>query len=308
MNELTKIFRRVRTWVLASILLIFVIGGFFFIAFIQNQINDENVGWRDVVKNQMVANQMELQKEQTNPSYRKTLENDIAIAQYQLEENIPPIETTIWGGVNQGVIYFGIIIILTIIIAADIVAGEFSSGTIKLLLLQPASRSKILMAKYISVFIFILFMLALLLLAAFVCSGIIHGFHQFHVPYLEVENGKIVETNGLLKVLETYGLQSIEIVFVITIAFLISTVFRSSAMAISMAIGIYVLGPTLVGFLSNYEIGKYYLFTHVNLSQYMYNEPVIAGTTMTFAISVLVVYFVVMNIISWTVFHYRDVT
>jgi ABC-2 type transport system permease protein len=150
--------------------------------------------------------------------------------------------------------------------------------------------------------------LSLLLLAAFICSGIIHGFGQWNVPFLDFENGKVVATNGLLKVLQMYGLQCVEIVFVITIAFLISTVFRSSAMAISMGIGIYVLGPAFVDFLSKYEIGKYYLFTHVNLTQYMYNEPVIAGTTMTFAISVLVVYFLVMNIISWTVFHYRDVS
>lgn len=43
-------------------------------------------------------------------------------------------------------------IIFTIILAADSIAGELSGGTFKLLLIRPASLSKILLSKYISVF------------------------------------------------------------------------------------------------------------------------------------------------------------
>ncbi|MGV2805439.1 ABC transporter permease subunit, partial [Clostridium perfringens] len=44
--------------------------------------------------------------------------------------------------------------IFTVIIAADIVAGEFAGGTIKLLLIRPWSRGKILLSKFTSLILF----------------------------------------------------------------------------------------------------------------------------------------------------------
>ncbi|CAN7202577.1 ABC transporter permease [Rossellomorea sp. LjRoot5] len=46
-----------------------------------------------------------------------------------------------------------IIQLFTLIIAGDIVSSEFSSGTIKLLLIRPISRVKILLSKYITVLV-----------------------------------------------------------------------------------------------------------------------------------------------------------
>ena len=54
-------------------------------------------------------------------------------------------------------VVLSLVTIFAVIIAADSVAGEFSTGTIKLLLIRPWSRSKILLSKYISLLLFILF-------------------------------------------------------------------------------------------------------------------------------------------------------
>lgn len=53
--------------------------------------------------------------------------------------------------------------IFTALVAADSVAGEFTWGTIKLLLIRPWSRSKILLSKYISMVLFSLFSTLLLI-------------------------------------------------------------------------------------------------------------------------------------------------
>ncbi|WP_145453457.1 ABC transporter permease subunit, partial [Staphylococcus epidermidis] len=58
--------------------------------------------------------------------------------------------------------------LFVLIIAAGIVANEFSWGTIKVLLVKPYKRWKILLSKYIAVNLFLLLMLILL----FVFSGI----------------------------------------------------------------------------------------------------------------------------------------
>jgi ABC-2 type transport system permease protein len=60
--------------------------------------------------------------------------------------------------------------IFTVIVAAESVAGEFSGGTIKMLLIRPASRSKILLSKYISIFTFAVLLLAVLFGSAFLVS------------------------------------------------------------------------------------------------------------------------------------------
>lgn len=47
-----------------------------------------------------------------------------------------------------------LVFIFTVIVAGDSVASEFTWGTIKLLLIRPATRSKVLASKYISVVLF----------------------------------------------------------------------------------------------------------------------------------------------------------
>ena len=44
-----------------------------------------------------------------------------------------------------------IVVLLTVIVAAGIVASEFSQGTIKMLLSRPVKRWKILTSKYLTV-------------------------------------------------------------------------------------------------------------------------------------------------------------
>ena len=46
------------------------------------------------------------------------------------------------------------IIILILMVASTIVAEEFTTGTIKLLLIKPFSRGKILLSKYLTVILF----------------------------------------------------------------------------------------------------------------------------------------------------------
>ncbi len=56
-----------------------------------------------------------------------------------------------------------IVTIFAVVIAAETVAGEFSSGTIKLLLIRPWSRSKILLSKYLTLLLFAVLFMALFL-------------------------------------------------------------------------------------------------------------------------------------------------
>lgn len=158
--------------------------------------------------------------------------------------------------------------ILTLVLAADSVAGEFSGGTVKMLLIRPVSRSKILLSKYISIFSFAVLLLVVLFGSTFLISGMLEGFSDVGAPYIYAANDGIVhEVNMVVHVLSTYGYQSILTIMIVTMAFMISTVFRSSSIAIAFSIGIMFLGFAIGAFLTQFSWAKYYLFSNIDLTQ-----------------------------------------
>jgi ABC-2 type transport system permease protein len=62
--------------------------------------------------------------------------------------------SNMWDFALSSVNLLWIVQVLAVIIAGNIVASEFSSGTIKLLLIRPVTRAQILLSKYTSVLFF----------------------------------------------------------------------------------------------------------------------------------------------------------
>jgi ABC-2 type transport system permease protein len=176
------------------------------------------------------------------------------------------------------------------------------------LLIRPASRSKILLSKYISTLIFSLVLLIILFIFSFILSGLLEGFNDVGLPYIYAgSNGVVHEVSMIAHVLSTYGYQCVELLMIVTMAFMLSTVFRSSSLAIGLSIGIMFIGSAVASFITQYSWAKYYLFENTDLTQYLNDSPHIEGMTLQFSIIVLVVYFLVFNILSWTIFKRRDV-
>ena len=95
--------------------------------------------------------QQELQENKELSEEDKTyFANEIKLNEYYLEQNINPNELSLWNYVDTSSYLIILATILTVIIAADMIAAEFTWGTIKLLLVGPASRTKIMISKYIA--------------------------------------------------------------------------------------------------------------------------------------------------------------
>lgn len=192
--------------------------------------------------------------------------------------------------------------VFTIVIASDIVASEFTWGTIKLLLIRPVKRWKILLAKYAATLLFSLFLLVILFAISVLTGGIAFGF-----------GGSTRVDGGLGEVLRGYGFQVVNLIITATFAFMISSVFRSSALAVSLSLVIMFVGNSISGTLMALKIewGKYLLFTNMDLSIY-FNESMksflLPGMSLGFSVAVLAVYFVVFHVISFLVFIKRDVS
>ncbi|MGG1314401.1 ABC transporter permease [Cohnella laeviribosi] len=208
-------------------------------------------------------------------------------------------------------IVFQLITVFAVVKAADSVAGEFTWGTIKLLLIRPWSRSSILLSKYISVLLFSLLFIAVCFAVTFTVNVAIFG-------YDASPKGLIPETSPLAGgspwtyMGASYLLLFVSQIVIVTFGFMFSAAFRSSGLAIGLSIFLLLSGSLISGLLSLTGKAwiKFVLFPHLQLMSYLDsgtgplpNHP----TTLGFSLAVLAVYFVLFNLVSWAVFCKRDV-
>jgi ABC-2 type transport system permease protein len=304
-NEQMKIYRRLRTWILGLLLIVIVV-----LAGLVSHpgADDGNDQWKVRATETIEHNKKELENVELPEKFKQQMKEETALQQYMLDHNYPPTDNTLWGGALRASGMIILVTLFTVIIAGDMVAGEFTWGTIKLLLIRPASRAKILFSKYITTLLFAATLLILLFITALIVNGFLYGFQSLGLPHLTVDaKGQVHEGSMLLFTLATYGLKLIELVMIVTLAFMISTVFRSSSLAIGLSIFIMFAGQVIAMLLLRYSWGKYFLFANTDLTPYLEGQPLAEGMTLGFSIVVLIVYFLVFNLLSWEIFRRRDV-
>lgn len=306
-NEWMKIFRRPGTYVMIAILI--VITSIFGI-FHKYQEQDFNLdkNWEQTLhqENEALKKQMEQSNSKLEKQYYK---EEIAINDYRIKHHIPFNEKyNVWTFVkdaSQLIILAGL---FTIIISAGIVASEFNWGTIKLLLIRPINRTKILTSKYLTVLLFAVLMLAILFVFSTLLGVILFGLPDHPVPYLIYSNGQVTAQNIVVHLMIFYGLSSIDTIMLATMAFMISSVFRNSSLAIGLSLFLLFTGAQFTVLLSiKFSWAKYILFANTNLMQYVDGTPMMEGMSMSFSVIILVIYFVVFQFLAFIVFKKRDV-
>ncbi|MEH6940404.1 ABC transporter permease [Bacillus sp. JJ722] len=308
-NEMMKLFKRASTYIMIGFLVLAIVGTGALVKYSENKNESapENVKWEQSLIEQNKQMEQELQ-ENGNESYQAMLKADIAKNEYRLKHDIPPSEkTNVWSFVNSivDIVYF--ISIITITVAAGIVASEFSTGTIKLLLIRPASRAKILFSKYAAVFIFSFSTVLLAFATAFAVGAVLFGFGDAG-PYLAYSDGQVIEKSQVGNAFFTYILSSVGLLMLTTMAFMVSAAFRNSSLAIGIAMFLLLMGPNITMLVSmKYEWAKYILFANIDLLSYFNGQPMIEGMTLSFSLIMLGIYFVLFNLIAFLFFTKRDV-
>lgn len=260
--------------------------------------------------------QAELQQE--NAELTAEMENDEFIQSinqpmieennYYIENDIKPTSYDGWEYVLENSMLSSFISLFTIVVAAGIISNEFKWGTIKLLLIRPISRTKILFSKYLSVLVFALTLLVFLLVTSWITGAVLFGLNGVNPSLVQPQIGGFVQVGVFGEIVEAYGYSLVTLVMMATFAFMISSIFRSSGMAIGLAIFLMMAGNTIVVFFAQYDWAKYILFANTNLKQYVAGGmPINEDMTLTFSIVVLLVYFVVFLGAAWTAFTKRDI-
>lgn len=308
-NELMKIFRRPGTYVMIAILLVIVsVTGVFMKYNLVEEEPNVTEDWKPVLQqeNEALKKQLESSQFKTEQEYYK---KQIEINEYRIEHDIPFREKYhLWSFVKDNSELILLAGLFTIVISAGIVASEFSWGTIKLLLIRPINRSKILLSKYLTVLLFALFMVGILFVFSALLGAILFGMPEQAVPYLNYFNGKITEQHIIVHLIIYYGLGSIEMMMLTTMAFMISSVFRNSSLAIGLSLFLMFTGSQFTALISmKFDWAKYILFANTNLMQYLEGTPLLEGMTMSFSIIMLLIYFVIFQLLAFYVFNKRDI-
>lgn len=284
----------------------------------KSMINESEIDWKKDAQAQLDALNEEYKT--ANEKNKAYLQKDIDRLQIHIDHNIPLDEANLNKGFNylllnivivaSGFLAFGLILF-----NADSVSTEYNPGTLKFLLIQPVTRVKVLLSKYIVMIISSLILIIITQLLFCLGVGVIKGFGSLNRPILAGYQYEFVVEFGrkVLKeipnsaryiplsefLLKAFLLEGTFIIVMVSFIFMISTISKSSVIAMTITIGA-LLGTNIIYMLSTtYRSLSPYIFFHfTNI------EAIITGTIVqeTRALQFTINNVIIVSIISSIVF------
>lgn len=204
---------------------------------------------------------------------------------------------------------------IMIIIAAgagSIVSTEFDKGTIKLLLIRPYSRNKILLSKYIVSMFMIIFAILSAFIIQLIVGGIFFGFSSLNIPvviYNFVQN-KVMHINLFKYIFDNVLAVLPEFILLATLAFAISTITNVSTLGVALPI-VGVGAADIINLIAinrNIIPLKYFVTLNWNFTNYLYGGVnSFPALSIPFSILICAIYFLIMIITAFIVFNKRNI-
>ncbi|GAA4655162.1 ABC transporter permease [Anaerocolumna aminovalerica] len=297
----------------------------------ESMINEEEIDWKKSAQAQLDS--LRKDYETANEENKAYMKNDIEKIQTHIKHNIPLDEESLNKGFNylllnimvvaSGFLAFGLILF-----NADSVSTEYNPGTLKFLLIQPVTRIKVLLSKFIVMLTSSLILIIITQLVFCLGVGLIKGFGSLNRPILVGHQYEFVVEfgNKILKeipntthyiplsefLLKALLLESIFIIVMVSFIFMISTISKSSVIAMTVTIGA-LLGSNIVYMLSTtYRRLSSYIFLHFTNIESIITGTIVRETrslqfTYNNVIIVSIITSIVFLIISLVIFKKRDI-
>ncbi len=195
---------------------------------------------------------------------------------------------------EQGVVL--LIPLLVIILASDLVSGEFGTRTIKILMTRAVPRWKILLSKLIALFSMITVIMLLMAVLGLGISWLFFrrmGFEEPVMTGFSLMNGNLNTDNVITVSRFTYMVLVFSLAWYVSlvigaITFLVSVLVKSTPATIGIIMASLIGGQFLQVFLSEWEIVKYFYVSNLNLAYYLSGDyQFLEGMTFAFSASVL---------------------
>ncbi|KGR82891.1 ABC transporter permease [Lysinibacillus odysseyi] len=303
-NEWMKLWAKKSTWTMLVLTILLAVVP----AIVMKYTEDNEKDWRTVVQEDTNMYKSMLAEEGLAASDAAYFNEQIALNEYRLAEDVPlAVTTTFDSYLSYGVGLIIIVTIFSVVVAAGIVSSEFSTGTIKMLLTRPVSRTKILLSKLLTVILFGLLLYAVCLAGSSIIALILWGTDISHD--LQMVDGVIKEVDTWGVIFEKFILSFGDFFMSIFFAFMLGSIFRSSSLAIGLTLVISMMGALIITLMSKYSFAKYVWISHSDLTQHASGgTPYLEGVTLPFSLTVLAVYAILFVLSSFIIFNKRDVT
>lgn len=148
-------------------------------------------------------------------------------------------------------INIAVLMFFAIFMAAVTVSSEHSSGAVRLLLIRPRSRWKILLSKLVCLFILLLGMTVLTSVISFAEMAAFNGWGDLSVPYLMHSGSGVVEIAPILYYIFQNGVSILPSVLIMFFALFMSVVTKRSVFALAISLLANVFGGAVSNFLYN---------------------------------------------------------
>lgn len=235
--------------------------------------------WKTDIEQEKITLQAELDDKSIPDEYKTYQKPRIDEINMIIKEGVKPVEEWEFNAFNYGnglLQIIGLIILVSgiAVFMSDIVSGESTPPTLKFLLVQPISRGKVILSKFIAVVITVVGMIGGLELAAFGIIGTIAGFSGGQMPKVigtqyqwdysnlsssgepmlnQIQNSGVTSTRAEA-LFQSFRLEILFVIACCAFIFLISSIFKSSM--ITMAISVIIsVASTMVCMMSS-TVGK----------------------------------------------------
>lgn len=205
------------------------------------------------------------------------------------------------------------IIIAIVFVAGTIVSEEANKGTIKLLLVRPYRRTKILLSKFLACLVVYLLVSIVVALLQFIIGGIFYGFNDYvgKIILYNFNAGTVKEISSIVMLFLSWLSILPEHIILLTLAFTISTVLNSSAFAIAVSLLGSMTSSIINGLAFSFkkaEFLRFFVTPNWNFMGRLFGKlPMLEGMTIPFSITICLLYFALLATLSIQVFKKRDI-
>lgn len=204
------------------------------------------------------------------------------------------------------------IVILILIVSSTIICDEFRDGTIKLLLIKPYSRGKILISKYFASIAVLAISILFLFLMQMIIGGFIFGFKSLNIPVIvyHFKLSKIV-TYPIFSYMIIRILAKLPLFFMLlTISVLLGILFSSNVISITIPLLLYMFSYSLHTLAVQYHIEfmRYLITMNWNFQDYLFGGiSDFSFINFKFSCIVWIIYFIIIVVLTFICFKKKNI-
>lgn len=294
--------------------------------------NNKTYDWTVSAKTQLEDLKKAL-SETDDKEYIVHLQQQIRKLEMHLDNNIPIDEENFNRGFNYlrlsiSVIMAGFLAFGLILFSGDIMSGEYNPGTLKFLLIQPVTRIKVLISKYLVTVAASIGLILGFQTLFFIGVGVIKGFGNASLPVFIGQRFESVLQNGMMNFTQITGtghfigqgeyllrglfLEALFIAAMVAFITMVSVITKSTVISFTVLIAT-LLGSNILYTLSTTyrSLSPYIFLHHTNIDGILSGNIIMQTHNLSFTYSLSIIVLLVSCLsflgIAMTVFKKRDI-